>query len=245
MDRLTWPTAVRALVGILVAGFVAGSVLLLVLNFDVLGAPPEPPDEFIDRVVADFEFQATRWPVELAATALFAFGFAALGLLGPTLARLADPADARRGLLSASFLLAGGLGVAAQLLWIGAKPVAASPQYCDCGLLAEEIMSRLMALDIVSGIQGRLVTGAVIAAAVGLVLAVPLGRRAGMPSGWGVLAYVTAAVALLTEVLSVLRAYPFDLIGTVVVTTILLPAWAIWLAMRADDLSGEGATKAI
>jgi hypothetical protein len=241
VDRLTWSTAVRALVGILVAGFVAGAVLLLVLSFDVLGAPPEPSEDFIERTVAGFEFQATRWPVEFAANALFAIGFVALALLGPTLARLADAADARRGLLSASFLLGGGLGLAAQLVWLGAKPVAASPQYCDCGLLAEEIMSRLMALDIVSAIQGWLVHGAVIAIAIGLALVVPLGRWAGMPAAWGVLTYVTAAVALLTEALGVVGASPFDLIGTVIVTVILIPAWAVWLAMRADDLSGEGA----
>jgi hypothetical protein len=236
VDRLTWPTAVRALVGILVAGFVAGSVLNLVLNFDVLGAPPEPPEDFIDGVIASFEFDATRWPVEFAASALFAAGFAALGLLGPTLGRLTRPADVRRGLLSGSFLLAGGLGVASQLMWIGAKPIAASTQYCECGLLAEEIMSRLMALNIVGGMQMWLVNGAAIMAAIGLVVAVGTGLRAGMPSGWGLLAWGTALLVIVTAVLSAFRAYPFDLIGTVLVAAILVPAWAIWIAMEADRL---------
>jgi hypothetical protein len=236
MDRLAWPTAIKVVVGIMVAGLVAGTVLLLVLNFELTGARPEPTGEFIDDVIAGFEWDTARWPVDLADSALFAIGFAALGLLGPLLSRLVGRGDSRGPILTGTLLLAGGLGVAAQLAWIGAKPVATSPQYCDCGLLAEEIMSRLMTLNVVTGIQAWLTNGAAIAAAVGLVIAAGPGVRAGMPSGWAILGYVTAIAVVIAVVLSAFGAYPYDLIGTALVAAVLVPAWAIWLAMRAEDL---------
>ena len=42
-------------------------------------------------------------------------------------------------------------------------------------------------------------------------------------------------------VLTVLEAYPFDLYVYGFTAGILVPTWAIWLAMRARDLWGETA----
>ncbi|MEO6578280.1 MAG: hypothetical protein ABIO99_05200 [Candidatus Limnocylindria bacterium] len=218
---------------------VAGVVLTLVLNFELLGARPAPTDDFLQNVISGFEWDTARWPVDFAASALFAIGFGALGLLGSLLARLAAPGDSRGPILGGALLLAGGLGVAAQLVWIGAKPIATSPELCECGLLAEEVMSRLMTLNIVSGVQTWLTNGAIVAAAAGLVVAARPGVRAGMPSAWATLAYVTAAAAIVLVVLSALRAYPFDLIAVALVAAVLLPVWALWLAQGAGRLRWE------
>ncbi|MEO6577357.1 MAG: hypothetical protein ABIO99_00425 [Candidatus Limnocylindria bacterium] len=222
--------------GIMVAGFVAGTILLLVLNYELTGARPAPTGEFTQDILGAFEWDAARWPLDFADGVLFAAGFAALGLLGSLLARIVDPSDSRRSIIVGTFLLAGGLGVAAQLVWIGAKPVATSPQYCDCGLLAEEIMARLMGLNIVSGVQTWLTNGAAIAAAVGLVVAARPGVRAGMPRGWAMVTYATVLATVILVALSAFRADPFDLIGTALVAAVLLPVWAIWLAQRAEGL---------
>nr|MBA2631655.1 hypothetical protein [Chloroflexota bacterium] len=81
MNRLEWPTAVRVVVGIMVAGMVAGVVLLLVLNYDLLGPRPAPSGDFLQDTILRFEWDTARWPVDFADSALFALGFGALGLL--------------------------------------------------------------------------------------------------------------------------------------------------------------------
>ena len=135
-------------------------------------------------------------------------------------------------------MLAGVLGVVAQLLIIGAEPVATSTQYCDCGLLQEELMSRLMAFNIVQGIANWVSNGAIIAAAAGLVIAARPGVRAGMPVGWAYLGYLTALASVVVVVLWAFPrdTFPFNLWSLVVLAAVLLPAWAIWLAMRSGDL---------
>jgi hypothetical protein len=241
MTRIEWPTLARTLAWILAAAFVLASVLLLIFALELFGGPPEPGAEFLDNVLADFAWQQTQWPIEFAGTALFAIGFLALGGLGPVLGRLARSADARRGIVAAAFLTAGGLGAASQLLWIGAKPIATSAQYCECGLLAEELMSRLMTLNIVTGIQTWLVSGALLAAAVGLVAAGRLGREAGMPASWEWLALATAVAALMGVVLPLFDVYPFDVLFVVLVAGILVPIWAVWLGARAAEIWPQAA----
>jgi len=238
MDRVAWPTAVKVIVGLMVAGLVAGTVLLLVVVYELTGAFPAETGDFVNDITAGNEFITAQYPLDFAQSALFAIGFAALGLLGPLLARLVGPGDSRGPILGGTLLLAGGLGVAAQLVLIGATPIATSPQYCDCGLLAEELMSRLMAFNIVQGIQTWLTNGAIIAAAVGLLIAARPGVRAGMPVGWAYLGYLTALASVIVIVLRSFsrETFPFNLWSLVVVAAILLPAWAIWLAMRSEDL---------
>jgi MFS family permease len=238
MDRLSWPTAVKVIVGLMVAGFVAGIVLFVVQVYELTGPFPAETFDFVTDIQAGNEYISARYPLDFASSALFAMGFAAFGLLGPLLARLAVPGDSRGPILTGTLLLAGGLGVAAQLVYVGATPVATSTQYCDCGLLAEELMSRLMAYNIVQGIQTWLNNGAIIAAAAGLVVAARPGVRAGMPVGWAYLGYLTALGGIIVAVLWAFSrdTFPFNLWSLVVLSAILLPAWAIWLAMRSEDL---------
>jgi hypothetical protein len=206
--------------------------------YELTGAFPAETGDFVNDIQAGNEFITAHYPEDFAQGALFAIGFVALGLLGLMLARLAGPGDSRGPILSGTLLLAGGLGVAAHLVLIGAEPIATSPQYCDCGLLAEELMSRLMAFNIVQGIRTWLTNGAIIATAAGLVIAARPGVRAGMPVGWAYLGYLTAVAGIIVAVLwSYSReTFPFNLWSLVVVAAILLPAWAIWLALRAEDL---------
>ena len=187
MDRWAWPTTVKVIVGLLVAAWLRGSSCCLVQMFELTGTFPAETGVFTDDINAGNEFISSHYPLEFAQDALFALGFAAIGLLGLLLARLVAPGDSRGPILSGTLMLAGGLGVAAQLVLIGAEPVATSPQYCDCGLLEEELMSRLMAFNIVQGIETWLTNGAIIAAAVGVVIAARPGVRAGMPVGWAYL----------------------------------------------------------
>jgi len=236
MARIEWPSLARRLAWIMAAAFVAATGAYLLWSLQVFGGPPEPGDAFIDNVLADFAWQQTQWPLEFAGTALFAIGFLALGGLAPVLGRLAAASDARRGLVTAAFLGAGGLGAASQLLWLGAKPVATSPQYCECGLLAEEIMSRLMTLNIVAAVQTWLISGALLAAAVGLLVAGTLGREAGMPGGWLWLSLAAAALAVVGSILPLFDVYPFDLLLVVLVAGVSIPIWAVWLASRAWDM---------
>lgn len=242
MRSIEWPSLARALAWITALAFVAATVIFLLLSLDVFGAPPEPGEVFLDSILADFEWEQTIWPLEFAGTALFAVAFLGLAALGPVLSRLADETDARRGLVSFAFLSAGVLGATSQLIWLGARPVATSPQYCDCGLLAEEIMSRLMALNIVTAMQAALISGALVASAVGLLVAGSLGRAAGMPGPWQWLAAVGALISLVGAGLPWANVYPLDLIVVVLVAGIIVPIWLLWLAARARDVwpVGEG-----
>jgi MFS family permease len=236
MSRIEWPALARALARTLTATFLLGTIALAIFSFVPLGTPPGPIEDFLERVVADFEYLQTIWPLEFAGTALFALGFLALAGLGPTIGRLADADDGRRGIVGAAFVVGGVLGAAAQLLWIGVRPVATNPQYCDCGLLAEEIMSRLMILDSVGAAQDWLVAGAILAAAAGTAVAGTLGREAGMPTGWLWLSWTIAALSVVVAVLPILRLYPFDTLAVVLVAGILFPIWALWLGARAWDI---------
>src|SRR5918999_754642 len=236
MNRVEWPSLARVLAWILAAAFVLSAVILAILVFVPIGTPPEQREDFIEQILADFEHEQQLWPLDFVGSALLALGFAALGGLGVAIGRLADPDDGRRGLVSGAFLLAGGLGAASQLIYIGVIPTATNPEYCECGLLAEEIMSRLMILDVTGAALTWLLNGAVVAAAVGLLAGGALGREAGMPEGWRWLSLGTAALAIVVGILSTLRLYPVDVILTVVVVGIVIPVWAVWLAIRARTI---------
>jgi hypothetical protein len=239
MDRWAWPTAVKVIVGIMVAGLVGGIVLLLVDQLELTGAFPPDTGDFVNDIQAGNEYFTARAPLFIAQSALFAIGFAALGLLGGLLARMASPGDSRRPLLTGILVLAGGIGLVAQLLWMGAHPIATGAQYCDCGFLQEELMSRLMTHNILQGVQTWLTNAAVIGVGLGLAVAARPGVNAGMPVGWAYVGYLTALAAVVNVMLWAIQfqVYPWNLVVLVIIAVILVPAWGIWLAMRAEDLT--------
>ena len=236
MTRVEWPTLARILAWILAVSFVIGAIVFAVFAFELLGHSQEFQPDFIEGILDQFEVDQARWPLDFAGAAMLVIGFLALAGLGPVMGRLTNAGDARRGLLTASFLGAGGLGAASQLLYIGVKPVATSTQYCDCGLLAEEIMARLMILNVAGSVEVSLISGALITIVVGLVVAGTVGREAGMPAAWLGLSLAIAALAPVAAILALLYLYPFDVLLFLLVAGLLVPIWAVWLAVRARDV---------
>ena len=144
------------------------------MQFELTGSPP--PD-FLDGIIAFFRWETSRWPIDFAGTLLASLGFVAFGAVGVMLSR-ADRRRPRRTVVPALMVIGATLGAVSQLLWIGVKPVATSPQLCECGLRAEEIMSRLMTLNVASGMQAWLTNGAIVLMAIGvLVVAAPGASR--------------------------------------------------------------------
>jgi hypothetical protein len=236
VNRWRWADTVRALSLLVAAFFFVSAVLLAVLALELTGPPPFGGVDFIDETIKVFGWEQSRWPIDFAGSLLVALGFMALGGVGVLLARVADVTDARRSLVAAAMVLGATLGTSSQLLWIGVKPVATSPQYCDCGFRAEEIMSRLMTLNVADSVQGWLINGAIVAIAIGVLMATRLVRRAGISRGWVGISYLLVVVAVLVPVLGELGAYPYDLISLLVLTALLIPVWALWLAIEAPNL---------
>ena len=85
-----------------------------------------------------------------------------------------------------------------------------------------------------------IVIGATVLLAAAAVLVAPIGRAAGMPVGWVWLTYALAAATLISDALAVLRAYPFDQLSLLLVAGVMIPLWALWLAIRADSLVPAG-----
>ena len=239
VGRIEWASAARVMGWVVGIGLLLGAILRLALSFELLGGPPTPPpDAFIDRVMTYYEFATSQWPIEFTSVAGFALGFAGLAALGPILGRLASDDDARGGLVMAAFLGLGGIGLASQLLQLGAVPFLTRPEVCDCGLAEAELMSREVANGLVYDVQLWLIVGALVLAVPGFVFAGWLGEEAGMPQGWRWLSVVIALAAVVLAVLAVLRPFPYDQIALGVTAGILVPAWAIWLGIRARDLWG-------
>lgn len=237
MGPIQWSSATRVAALLVTAFFIAATVLQALIIFELLGPRPGGGVDFVDEVLAGFAWEQERWPVEFAATALFAAGFVALGGLGTLLAGLAERGDARRTLVPGAFLGAGGLGLAAQLLWLGVKPIATNPQLCECGLREEEIISRLMILNVAGDTQIWMVIGAIFLTTIGAVLIAPVGQRAGMPVGWVWLPLAIAILALIATVLHVLQAFPADWTVVLVAIGIVVPIWALWIALRSEAIA--------
>ena len=211
MGRIEWASAARILGWVIGLSLLVGTVLRMVLQFELVGGLTEPPtDDFVDRIMTIYADVTNRWPIEFTSLTAVAIGFAGLASLGPVLGRLASPADARGGLVMVAFLGLGGIGLASQLIQIGALPFLTSPELCECGLREEEIMAREVVINTIFGVQLWLVVGALVLAAPGIWLAGSLGADAGMPPAWRWLSLLIALAALVLVVLVVLEAFPFD-----------------------------------
>jgi hypothetical protein len=240
VGRIEWASAARVLGWVIGIGLFVGAIIRVALSFELLGHPPEPPtDDFVDRMLTFYTFATSQWPIEFTSFAAFAIAFAGLAMLGPVLGRLASEDDARRGLVAVAFLGLGGLGLAAQLMPIGALPFLTFPELCDCGLREHEVMAREIVNGTIFSVQLWLTVGALLLAAPGLLLAGSLGADAGMPPAWRWLSVVIAVASVVLAVLAELQAFPFDQYLVGLTAGILVPIWAIWLARRSREVFGE------
>jgi hypothetical protein len=218
--------------------FFVATVLQLLDQLNLIYQPPDIPESasLVDRVIAQIPYSQSVWPLFAVENGLFAVAFAVLVALGLALAARMSRADDRRPLLLWAFVLAGVMGTIGQLVLIGAVKASIDIPYCDCGFKNEEIVSQVWAEMVVQSAVQLLQDGAGVLAAVGLVMsALVFGRRA-MPVGWTWLSYAAAIVVLVATVLGVA-----DVLGdltmwlTIVLTGILVPAWALWMGLAFRD----------
>ncbi|HEX9738152.1 MAG TPA: hypothetical protein VGA91_02890 [Candidatus Limnocylindria bacterium] len=247
--RLSWVTA---------GTFLVASVVVLLLSFNVTAAEPTfaPDATFVDNILASFEDQQARWIQDLGSSLLFAVGFAAIAALGATLRHVLGRDDPRTMLTTATFLLAGAIGIASQLIYIGGTEVATNPQYCDCDYLAEEVISRAMIRDVINGISFWMIDGFSVLFAVGLIAVASVSSAAGsMPAAWlaftrlvaiaGLASVVWNRVAIPLLIQAGYQDLDYGRIGSIilfVVAGILVPVWAAWLARALGTTSAEPAT---
>jgi hypothetical protein len=216
--------------------FVA-TVLQLLDQLNILVQPPTIPDSanLVERVTAQIPYRQSVWPLFALENGLLGAGF--LVLIGLAVVLASRARDGSRGrVVLWTLATAGIIGAIAQLVLIGAVKASIEIPYCDCGFKNEEIVSQVWA-EMVSGSAVQvLIYGASIMAAVGLAVAARTYTPAQMPSSWAALSYVAAAFLIVDVVLG------YAGLGgdattwfTAFVVGIVIPAWAIWLALRFDQ----------
>jgi hypothetical protein len=230
-SRVAWLLAILS---------VAATVLTLVLSFDLTGAPPPVSEtaDFPTRILETQAFVQSRWPLDLAGSLLFAGVFGMIALLGALL-------FGRTGRVELlGLMIAGGiLGMASQLTYIGAHQVAAAIAYCDCGFKTEEVISQTWGLTLIDGVADWILHGAAVLLAGGVIYAGDALAGRGMPAAWGTLSWALAGVLLLSVALNVVGLDgPIGPLLIALVTGVLLPIWAVWLATRLPDPAEVAAT---
>jgi hypothetical protein len=250
MTESGWRTLSGRLGWLIALTFVAGMALFALKLFHVIVPEPEflgPDASFVDNLIASFEHQQEHWIENIGSSLLLAVGFIGIAILGSALRQALDREDARGAVLAVTFLLAGGLGAATQVLYLGATEVTTNPEYCDCGFLAEEIVSRSMIDQVVGSVIFWMTDASTALFAIGLLAFAGLAARSGwVHEGLALSARVVAILGLLTVLWDriVLPAVDtgatdvdYGLIAglvTIVYAGILIPIWAIWLARAAQ-----------
>jgi hypothetical protein len=229
--------------------FLAATAFQLLDQLNLIVQPPTIPDtaNLVESVTARIPYRQQVWPLFLAANGLFALGFIVLSGLGIVLARRVGRDDDRGAVLLWTLGAAGILGAIGQLVLIGSVKTAIDIPYCDCGFKNEEIVSQVWALMVVQGASDMLVqVGSLLAAAGVVVAALAFGGRAMSPS-WAWLSYAIAIGFVVVGVLSVA-----DVLGdvsqwlTVLLTGILVPVWAFWLASTfRESNAAPGSTEVV
>ncbi|RPH36558.1 MAG: hypothetical protein EHM90_01725 [Chloroflexi bacterium] len=248
MTDVAWRTLSSRIGWFVAATFLVAMVLYALGQFHIIVPEPEfiPAETYVDDLIAGFEHAQAHWIVDLTSSLLLAAGFVGLAILGATLRRVLDRDDARGAVLAVTFLLAGAIGAASQVLFVGATEVATNPEYCDCGFLAEEIVSRQMAHDIALNVVFWMTDMSIVVIAIGLLAFAALARASGwVPDGLAVYARVLAGLAFLSVVwgrvvVPLLMESGVELdyfrIGDLVILLIagvLVPIWAAWVARAA------------
>jgi hypothetical protein len=230
-------SVIRGLAWGLASLFIAGTLLHLADLLNVFFQPPNLPDStnLVDRVLGGITYRHNIWPIFFLANLFDGLGFLAVTGLGFALAARMPASDDRRGLLAACLVAGGVLGAAGQLIVIGSVKTSIDIPYCDCGFKEQEIVSQVWALMVTQGAAEWLVNGAVLLAAIGIAIAgAAFGGRA-MSDRWGWLSFGISAVVILVLVIGLVGlSEDLDNGLTLLLTGVLVPAWAIWLGLRFD-----------
>ena len=120
------------------------------------------------------------------------------------------------------------------LFVIGAHDVTIVQQYCDCGFKNEESISQFWAINIIDGATNWLSYGAIVFGAIGVAISVRVLCRLGMTPTWRWVSWAAVVALLLSIVLHGISDSPAGDVVAAVATGILLPVWALILAMRSD-----------
>jgi hypothetical protein len=228
---------VKTLLEILATSFLLATILALALGFDLLVPTPDISEtlDFPSRLQALQPFRQAQWPFDALSTLLFVVGFGALVLVAGPIASLAG-GDRRAGVLKSAILASGLLGVTAGLLYVGATQVTIALQYCDCGFKAEETISQFWTITIVQGATTWLNYGAISFGAVAVAIsALVLDDRVRSPM-WRWICWTAAGLLVLSIALHEVSDTPAGDLIAGVASGLLLPAWAIILAMRSDQI---------
>lgn len=255
MTDTAWRTISSRLGWFVAATFVVAMVIYaLDRQFHVITPLPEFQSEgtFVDNLIAGFEHEKAHWLGDLTSSLILAAGFVALAILGTTVRRALDRDDARGAVLAVAFLLAGGIGAASQVLFLGSTEVATNPEYCDCGFLAEEIISRDMTHQIVVNIGFWMTDVSIVLFAIGLLAFAALAPAAGwVPDALTAYSRVLAVLAVVSVLwgrvaVPLLESGGLELdlffIGgliTILMAGVLVPIWATWLGRSARPASAE------
>jgi len=230
-------------------GLIVGTALFIGISNNVFASPPTFPDTATlpTRLLGSVDFDHAIWPFDLVSSLSFAIAFAALLILAWSLAAGVPQADRRRSILIAALAGAGVLGLASQLIHIGAQQVAINVGYCDCGFKEQESISKAWGLMLIGGAQSWLVNGAVVLLAIGMEAVAALVAGTSNARDWRVMTHVTVAVIVVAVVISAVGlSDTASQFLTGVAGGILIPIWAIWLirVLRASE-SPEAASIAV
>ena len=233
-------SAFNVLLGLFAACLAVATLIALGLGFDLLVPPPHIAEtlDLPGRLQAIRPFREATWPFDAASSLLYVVGFGALALAAEPIASLAGN-DRHAGVLRASILTSGALGVVAGLLYVGGTQVVMALPYCDCGFIAEETISQFWSLSIVQGATNWLGYGAILFGAIAAGLTATMAGYRGLPGAWRWIGGGAATLLVVSVVLHEVSDSPAGDLSAAVASGILLPAWAIILAMRSDRIHAD------
>jgi hypothetical protein len=226
--------------------FLLGTLLQLVDFLNLYAAPPEPPREtMVENRLASYDYRVKIWPIFFLGNLSFGIAFVIISGLGLALASWLANGSSRRIGIATTFGVGGVLGAAGQLIIIGAAKATIDIQYCDCGFRDTEIVSQIWAQMIAEGAAFWLINAASVLAAIGIV-AVGSAFRDAIPASLGMVGWLTAIGLVAAVLVPQFSIGPEELAFwlQVVVSGVLVPAWAIWLGLSLGATAGDLAPEA-
>ncbi len=139
-------------------------------------------------------------------------------------------------------LLSGTLGVTAAALYIGGTQVTIAQSYCDCGFRTEELIGRFWALEIVQGATNWLGYGAIAVGAIAVLTSTVAVTHPVLSGPWRWIGVSAAAMLMISIALHEVSETSLGDLVVAVATGVLLPMWAVILALRFADLSAADGT---